>query len=74
MTTKTTIFETDTESGKPGVLAIDEDARLYWNEQLIVTEQKIKLSWWVNIAVIVGGLSTAVIAIFTVFSYFKMPR
>jgi hypothetical protein len=67
----TTIFEQDTDNGKTGFLGIDEDAQLYWNGQRIVTEQKIKLSWWVNFSVVVGGLSTAVIALFTILMYFK---
>lgn len=54
-----------------GVLGIDEETRLYWNGQLVVTEQKVKLSWWVNFSVIVGGLSTAAIAVFTALIYFK---
>jgi hypothetical protein len=67
----TTIFEQDAGTGKTGILGIDEDARLYWNGQLIVTEQKVKLSWWVNCAVILGGVSTAFIAIFTALLYLK---
>lgn len=69
----TTIFNfpQDEEGGKEGVLGIDREGRLYWNGQLVVTEQKVKLSWWVNISVIVGGLSTAAIAIFTALMYFK---
>jgi hypothetical protein len=71
MPTIETIFEYSADKGGTGVLGIDEHMRLYWNRQLIVTEQKIKLSWWVNIAVILGGVSTAVIAIFTALLYFK---
>lgn len=67
----TTIFEQDTDGGKTGSLGIDEDARLYWNGQLVVTEQKLQLSWWVNLSVIIGGLSTLVIAVFTALMYFK---
>ena len=67
----TTIFEKDTDAGKAGILGIDDEARLYWNGQLIITEQKIKLSWLVNIFVVVGGMSTAVIAAFTVLMYYK---
>lgn len=67
----TTIFEQDTDSGKTGVLGIDDEARLYWNGRPVVTEQKLRLAWWVNLAVIIGGASTAVIAIFTVLLYFK---
>ena len=68
--TITTIFEQDIR-GKTGVLGIDEEARLYWNGQRIVTEQKITLGWWVNLSVVVGGLSTAVAAIFSALTYFK---
>lgn len=60
-----TIFTHQTEGGAVGELGIDEDGRLYWNGQLVVTEQRVKLSWWVNVSIIVGGVSTAVIAIFT---------
>ena len=66
----TTIFE-HIDNGKTGVLGIDDKARLYWNGQLIITEQKVRLSWWVNFSVVVGGLSTAFIAIFTALAYFK---
>ena len=45
------------------VLSIDNTGRLYWNDKPIVTEQRIKLSSAVNLAVIVGGVSTLVIAI-----------
>jgi hypothetical protein len=67
----TTIFEQDTGTGKTGILGIDDEARLYWNGRLIVTKQKIILSWWVNFSVAVGGLSTAVVAAFTVLIYYK---
>lgn len=71
MPTISTIFEHDNEQGKTGTLGIDEDAQLYWNGQRIVTEQRIKLSWWVNAAIILSGLSTAIIAVFTALLYFK---
>jgi len=67
----TTIFTHDAGGGKTGTLGIDENTRLYWNGQLIVTEQKVRLSGWVNFAVILGGVSTALIAIFTALLYFK---
>lgn len=65
----TTIFT----HGPRGVLGIDDDGRLYWNGQRVVTEQKIKLSGIVNLAVILGGISTVFIAFFTALQYFK-PR
>jgi hypothetical protein len=64
-----TIFEHEKDGGKTGALGIDDEARLYWNGQLIVTEQKVKLSWWVNFAIIISGLSTLIIAIFTAITY-----
>lgn len=67
----TTIFEADSDTGKLGVLGIDDDAKLYWNGQRIVTEQKLKFSWWVNFSVVIGGLSTAVIAVYTVLMFYK---
>jgi hypothetical protein len=71
MSTKiTTIFEHDTNSGKIGILGIDEEARLYWNGQLIVTKQEVKFKWWVNISLIVGGISTAILAIFSILTYY----
>ena len=66
----TTIFEQDTNSGRIGILGIDEEARLYWNGQLIVTKQEVKLDWWVNISFIVGGISTALIAVFSILNYY----
>lgn len=65
-----TIFTHQTDSGAVGELGIDEGGRLYWNGQLVVTEQRVRLSWWVNFSIIVGGVSTAVIAIFTVIAVF----
>jgi len=67
-----TIFTQDIDgSDKIGTLGIDKDGNLYWNEKRVVTEQVVKLQWWVNLSIIAGGLSTAVIAIFTCLLYFK---
>ena len=67
-----TIFEQDTDDGKTGVLGIDEDAQLYWNGRLVITDRHIKLDWWVNASVIISGLSTAIMAILSAISYFKL--
>jgi hypothetical protein len=67
-----TIFEQDISgTDKKGVLGIDSKANLYWNGRRIVTTQVLKLQWWVNLSIIVGGMSTAVIAVFTCLLYFK---
>jgi hypothetical protein len=67
-----TIFTQDIEgSDKIGTLGIDKNGNLYWNEKRVITEQVVKLQWWVDLSIFVGGLSTAVIAILTCLLYFK---
>lgn len=67
-----TIFTTQaTSGGIEGRLGIDKEARLYWNEQPIVTEQEVRLQWWVNFSIIVASLSTLVIAIFAGLQFFN---
>jgi len=65
------IMSYESDSGATGSLGIDDDRKLYWNGVPVVTEQKIKLAWCVNAAVIVGGFSTLVIALFTVLMYLR---
>lgn len=65
-----TIFTHETDDGAIGELGIDKDAKLYWNKQPIVTEQKVTLQGWVNISIIIASLSTLIIAIFIVLQYF----
>lgn len=60
-----TIFTHETVGGTVGELGIDEGGRLYWNGQPVVTEQRVRLDWWVNISVIIGAVATVAIAIFT---------
>ncbi len=52
-----------------GALGIDEDGRLYWNDEAVVTEQKMTLQWWVNVAIIVTGFSTLLFAIITLLRF-----
>jgi hypothetical protein len=59
-----TIFEHENDSRGKGTLGVDADNRLYWNGQLIVTETKVTLQWWVNLALIITSLSTLAVAIF----------
>ena len=44
--------------GEFNKLGVDENNKLYWNEKPVITEQQITLDWWVNLAIILGGLST----------------
>lgn len=44
-------------------LEVDEDTpELFWKGDPLVTEQRVRLEFWTNLAVIVTGLSTAVLA------------
>jgi hypothetical protein len=53
-------------------LGVDENNKLYWDGQPIVTEEKIKLAKWVNISIIIGAISTALYAIVSVLAYLKI--
>jgi hypothetical protein len=64
------IFEHENDLGQTGILGVDEDNRLYWNGQSIVTEQKVTLQWWVNVAFIITGLSTLALAVFEGLKFF----
>jgi hypothetical protein len=44
---------------------------LYWNGEKILTEQKLSLNWWVNVSIVLGALSTAVMAIIAILNYLK---
>jgi len=48
-----------------------ETGELFWNKTKVVTEQRLTLSWWVNASIILGGLSTAFLAIVTFLDYLK---
>lgn len=70
MTKIHTIFTQDLDNCKQGELGIDDETNLYWNQKLIVTEQKVKLQWWVSFSIILASLSTVTLAVFTVLQYF----
>ena len=65
-----TIFTQDLDNGKQGELGIDDETNLYWNNKLIVTEQKVKLQWWVNVSIIMASVSTVALAVFTALQFF----
>jgi hypothetical protein len=66
-----TIFEHESDNGAKGELGIGADGTLYWNKKPVITEQKIKLQGWVNVAAIATALSTVIVAIFTALTYFS---
>lgn len=67
-----TIFTHENDQQTKGSLGIDEKNQLYWNGDKIVTEQRVTLNQWVNFAIIAGGISTTIIAMITLLSYFKV--
>ena len=67
----TTIFEQPLDNGRSGILGIDEDANLYWNNKPVVTRGKLALSWWVNLSIVIGGFSTFILAILAIGNFFK---
>ena len=57
------IFSTATADGKEQSLGLGKNGKLYWNGKEIVTKQKITLQWWVNISIVIGAISTLILAI-----------
>jgi len=51
-------------------LGIDENNKLYWNKQPLVIEEKIHLQLWVNIAIVIGALSTVVLGSIELLRFF----
>ena len=62
-------IETIFTHGK-GALGIDEDGNLYWNDKAVVTERKITLQWWVNVAILLASFSTVALAVFAALRFF----
>lgn len=63
-------MNTETTSGKEFSLGIDNDANLYVNGNRVTTEKRVKLEWWVNVAVILGALGGVTQGIFAALTYF----
>ena len=63
------LYQVGFSDGVRGALGIDERGRLYWNGEPVVTAQKVLLSWWMNLAVVAGGLSMLAIAFLNVLAY-----
>ena len=50
------LYQVEFADGVKDALGIDERGRLYWNGEPVVTAQKVLLSWWMNLAIVAGGL------------------
>ncbi|MDP2002904.1 MAG: hypothetical protein Q8J86_08230 [Desulfurivibrionaceae bacterium] len=51
-------------------LGIDETNKLYWDGKPLVTEERIVLARWVNIAVIVGAVAALITAVVEALKFF----
>jgi hypothetical protein len=54
-----------------GSIGLDESGKLYWNGKELVTKQKITLQWWANISILIGAISTLILAIVAIAEYVK---
>ena len=63
------LYKVEFADGLKGALGMDEHGRLYWNGRPLVTAQRVFLSWWISLAVVVGGLSMLAIALFSALAY-----
>lgn len=71
MAERNLLFQQVVDEKIVGRLDVDpKSGQLYWNEKLIVTEQKIELKLLERVAVVIASVSTLAIAVFTVLSYF----
>jgi hypothetical protein len=63
------LYQVEFSDGIKGALGIDERGRLYWNGEPVVTAQRVLLPWWMNLAVVAGGLSMLAIAALNIVAY-----
>ncbi|MBI4191531.1 MAG: hypothetical protein HY525_13460 [Betaproteobacteria bacterium] len=64
-------MNTDAPSGKQLSLGIDDDGSLYVNGERVITQQKVRLDWWVNVAVVLGALGAFAQGLVAVYSIYK---
>jgi len=50
----------------------DEDGSLFFSTEKVFSGQKVKLQWWVNVAIIIASLSTLCMAVIEILEYFKV--
>jgi hypothetical protein len=66
------LYKVEFADGVKGALGIDERGQLYWNGEPVVTAQRVLLSWWMSLAIVVGGLSMLAIATLDILAYLNM--
>ncbi|HKA39598.1 MAG TPA: hypothetical protein VKD25_07515 [Burkholderiales bacterium] len=63
------LYKVEFADGVKGALGIDERGRLYWNGEPVVTAQRVLLSWWMNLAIVAGGISMLAMALLNGLAY-----
>ena len=66
------IMYTESSDGKQHSLGIDDHGNLYINGNRVVTEQRFKLAWWINVAVFLGGIGAFAQCIVAILEFFKI--
>ena len=64
-------MNTDAQSGKQLSLGIDDDGWLYVNGERVITSQKVRLDWWVNLALVLGAVGAFAQGLVAVCSMYK---
>ena len=61
-----TISEYVGDDGRTLVIAVDDKNRLHVNGNLVVTENRVRLTWWVQFSAVLAGVSTLALALIEV--------
>lgn len=67
-----TIFSQELDNGTEVEFGVGEDQQAYWNGKPIVTQEKVVLQHWVNVALIVTAVAVIGQAVFAGLSYRAM--
>ena len=49
----------------------DDDGKIFFSSEKIFRGQKVRLQWWINVAIIIASLSTLCMAVIEVLEYFE---
>ncbi len=55
--------------GQISRLSVDDKQRLLWDGKPVVTREKVLLGWWVNGAIIIGGIGALLQGIMSLLAY-----
>lgn len=67
------VFSQELPDGRELTFGIGDDGKAYWNGKPIVTEEKVVLQSWLNMAIVITAIAAAAQAIFAGLAYFRAP-